>query len=201
MAKPYVRKDRFYQEAKDQGLRSRAYFKLAEIDRKHHIFKPHFRVLDLGAWPGGWLEYLAEKLPSGLAVGIDLVKIEELSAPNIKVLQGDIRDATIIESAKAFTDGHFEAVISDLSPKLTGIREVDQAASSGLAEAALSIAREVLVANGTFIAKVFKGNDTEVFVKTARPLFNKLCRVELDATRKSSNEFYVLALGYKGQQK
>lgn len=102
-----------------------------------------------------------------------------------------------LAALRGLARGRFDSVISDMSPKLTGIREADQAGTVALAELALWVAGELLCEGGTFVAKVFKGNETELFVKSARSRFNKLQRVELDATRKTSNEFYVVGSGFK----
>lgn len=195
----YERKDHLYEKAKDTGLRSRAAFKLSEIDKKFKIFKRGFKILDLGAWPGGWLQVAGEAVGSeGLVVGIDLKQIEDLALSNIKVLCGDVREESLIQEALRIAGAQFDVLLSDMSPKLTGVREIDQIACVGCAELALWGASLTLKSGGTFIAKVFKSQETEGFVKSTRPLFNKLVREELDSSRKTSNEFYLIGLGYKG---
>lgn len=198
MAAQYNRKDRLYHRAKDEGLRSRAVYKLEELNKKHKLITPSSLVLDLGSWPGGWLQYISSLLgPNGRAVGIDLVQIDELNDPRILCLHGDVRDEAHLESAKKFVGGKFTSIISDMSPKLTGIKEADQAASVGLAELALHVAKANLQDGGNFVCKVFKGPDTDEFVKAARGVFNKLVRSELDSSRNTSNEFYIIGLGLK----
>jgi 23S rRNA (uridine2552-2'-O)-methyltransferase len=194
----YDRKDRLYQKAKDEGYRSRASYKLKELNQQFNIVKHGSKILDLGAWPGGWMQVAAELVgSSGKIVGIDLVAIDTFSDPRILEIQGDVREEKILEDAVKFAGGPFDAVVSDMSPKLTGIPEVDRTAAVGLNELAFWACGITLKLGGNFITKVFKGNETEVFVKSIRPVFNKVVRSELDATRKTSNEFYVVALGYK----
>jgi 23S rRNA (uridine2552-2'-O)-methyltransferase len=195
----YNRKDHFYQKAKEQGLRSRAAYKLLELNDKHHLFRPGFRVLDLGAWPGGWLQVAAEKVGhTGLAVGIDLVPIEPLGQPQAKTLTGNAKDPALLTEALHLAGGQFDAVLSDMSPKLSGIKEADRAAAIECAQIALDVCRLALKAGGQLVIKVFKSPETEVFVKKMRSIFNKVTRSELDSSRKTSSEFYIIGHGYKG---
>lgn len=197
MSGTYNRKDSFYNQAKSAGLRSRAYYKLEELDTKYQILKPTSRVLDLGAWPGGWLQYVTKRIqPAGSAIGIDLVEIEPL--PNVDTLVGDIRDAEVIQQATEMAGGNFNVLLSDLSPKLSGIREADQAASTGLAEAVLWVASQVLELEGSVVIKLFKGGASDSFVQDARGYFRKVVRAELKSTRKTSNEFYFLGFKWQG---
>jgi 23S rRNA (uridine2552-2'-O)-methyltransferase len=154
-------------------------------------------VVDLGAWPGGWLQVAAQKVGSnGLVVGIDLQKIEDFGAANVKLVCGDARDEENLQEMKNLAGGKFDTALSDMSPKLSGIREVDSAGAVGCAELALYIAEQTLKEGGNLVIKLFKSNESEMFVKSMRPMFNKVKRVELDATRSSSNEFYVIGVGF-----
>lgn len=199
MAKPYNRKDHLYNQAKGQGYRSRAAYKLIEVDQKYHLLKKGYKVLDLGAWPGGWLQVCAQGVgSSGLVVGIDLEQIEAFREPNIKVLTGDVSSDSVIAEALEIAHSRFDLLLSDLSPKLTGIRELDQANVMRCAETAYSVAERTLKPGGNFVVKVFKHQDIEEFVRRIRAVFNKLIRTELDASRSSSNEFYVVGLDFKG---
>ena len=198
MADSYNRKDHLYRKAKDEGLRSRAAYKLVEINAKFKLIGSSCKLIDLGAWPGGWLQVALKSMgPNGLAVGIDLVEIEDLDDPRLKLIVGDVRDDHNIESALRISQGPFDVLLSDMSPKLTGIREVDQSATLGLAELCFSVAKKLLRAEGHLVCKVFKGGETDLFVKSLRPLFNKLVRTELDSSRNTSNESYLVGLGYK----
>lgn len=198
MSGNYNRKDRFYLKAKEEGLRSRAVFKLKELDQKRHLIRPGFKVLDLGAWPGGWLEESVELVgPSGLVVGIDLKEIDEFGNANIQTLQGDVGDQSTLEGALKIAGSKFDLVLSDMSPKLTGIKEVDRYAAVNCAELALNAAKFALKPEGALVLKVFKSNETEEFVKNLRPLFNKVVREELKSSRNTSTEYYLVAIGFK----
>ena len=191
----YNRKDHLYQKAKDEGYRSRAAYKLKEIQSTYKIIPPNGRVLDVGAWPGGWCQVALEFISHGGEVwGVDLQALDPIDDPRCHLLAGDARD---LESLLPDPDLRFDCVISDMSPKLTGIKEADQAGIVGCAELALWVAQRFLKPGGNFVVKVFKGNEVEMFVKSARPMFNRLVRSELDSTRNSSNEFYVIGLGFK----
>ncbi len=199
MAGRYERKDHFYKKAKSEGVRSRAHFKLEELDKKYHLIKSGDYVLDLGAWPGGWLEYISRRVgEKGLGVGIDLAAIEGFSGTNIKVITGDVRDEECLRTAMAFAPHGFNAVLSDLSPKLSGIKEADRAAAAGLAETALWIAGQCLREGGSFVAKVFMSAEAQQFVQQVRSMFNVCKREELQSSRKTSTEFYVVGVGFKG---
>lgn len=199
MGGEYNRKDRLYWDAKEHGYRSRAAFKLIEINEKFRLLGQGSRVFDLGAWPGGWLQVAAQLVGAqGRVVGIDLVQIEPLPSENVLLLHGDARDEALVTTAADFAGGRFDVLLSDMSPKLTGIKEADRYAAVACAELAMFIAERVLTPGGALVVKVFKSPESDAFVKTVRPLFNKVARVELDSTRKTSNEYYLIATGYKG---
>ena len=201
MSGTYERKDHLYNRAKEEGFRSRAAYKLEELDQKYGLLKPSYKVLDLGAWPGGWLQVASKRVgPDGLVIGVDLVEIEDLGFANIKVIKGDLREEATLDRIVEMNPNSFDLVVSDMSPKLSGIPEVDRIAAVALAELALFFAQRFLATGGNLVIKVFKGNETEAFVKTSRSLFNKVARCELKSTRKSSNEFYLVNLGLKRPQ-
>ena len=195
MSSKYNRKDHLYHKAKESGYRSRAAYKLIEIQTVYGIIPKGGRVLDVGAWPGGWtqvaLEYVGR---DGAVTGIDLQEVDPIEDDRCALLVVYARDLDTLLGDDAV---QFDCVISDMSPKLTGIKEADQAGTVACAELALYVAEQFLKEGGSFAAKVFKGGDVETFVKNARPMFNKLIRTELKSTRKTSNEFYVIGLGFK----
>jgi 23S rRNA (uridine2552-2'-O)-methyltransferase len=194
----YDRKDHFYSKAKAEGRRSRAYYKLKELNGKYHFLRPGNRTLDLGAWPGGWLEYTASIVGGrGLVVGIDLVEIDPFEKSNIKLVTGDIRDEESLAKLKQISSDGYDVVMSDMSPKLTGVKAVDRMGAIGLAELALWMCEQMLRQGGHFAVKVFKGNETEEFVKTMRSMFNKVIRDEPVSSRKTSTEFYLVGIGFK----
>lgn len=198
MSGSYNRKDHLYHKAKSDGYRSRAAYKLEELNKRYGILKHGFKVLDLGAWPGGWMQIASRHVGYlGKVVGIDLAEIEAFDGTNIKVITGDVRDEENLSAALEWAGGRFDVVISDMSPKLSGIKEADRYGAVACAELAIWAAHHTLRSGGNVVIKVFKGNETEEFVKSIRPLFNKVARVELDSTRKTSNEFYIAAFGFK----
>ncbi len=199
LSKEYERKDHLYQRAKEEGFRSRAAFKLMELDKRFGLLRKGMKVLDLGAWPGGWLQVAYKRLGgTGVIVGIDLQEIEALGGENVHLICGDARDEENMSKMAALAGGKYDLILSDMSPKLSGIREVDSAGSVGCAELALYLSQSLLRHGGNLAIKLFKSNDSEMFVKSIRPMFNKVKRVELDSTRSSSNEFYVVGLGFEG---
>lgn len=195
----YIRKDALYNRAKEEGYASRAAYKLIELNKNYRILKPGFKVLDLGCWPGGWLKIASEAVgPAGLVIGVDLQAVEETFPQNVKVITADVREKETLNTALALASSRFDLILSDMSPKLSGIPEADRAQAVALAELAIFVASQALVPQGQIVIKVFKSPDTDAFVKSNRPLFNKLLRVELDSTRKTSNEFYLIGQGFKG---
>jgi 23S rRNA (uridine2552-2'-O)-methyltransferase len=195
----YDRKDSFYQKAKEDGYRSRAAYKLIEIDDRYRILPPDACVLDLGAWPGGWTQVIMNRLgPNGRIVAIDLTELDSIGDPRLTVIHGDAREISHLTNAlQSIGRPAFSVIVSDMSAKLTGIKEADQMASVGCGELALWVAGEVLAPGGTLVMKLFKGGDVEQFVKGARRMFNRLVRAELKSTRQTSNEFYVIGTGFR----
>jgi 23S rRNA (uridine2552-2'-O)-methyltransferase len=195
----YDRKDTLYQRAKEDGYRSRAAYKLIEIDDRYKVLAPDACVLDLGAWPGGWTQVIMNRLgPNGRIVAIDLAEIDSIGDPRLIILHGDARETSHLTQALESIDRKaFSVIVSDMSAKLTGIKEADQMASVACGELALWVAGCVLEPGGTLVMKLFKGGDVEQFVKGARRMFNKLVRAELKSTRQTSNEFYVIGTGFR----
>lgn len=198
MSSTYNRKDALYEQAKQDGYRSRAAYKLIELQKRFRICNSSARVLDLGAWPGGWLQVASELVgPAGTVVGIDLATIEPLDSANVKLLTGDFSLDETIENLKSLAPKGYNCVLSDASPKLTGIPEADQAGTAECAQAAFKVAQKTLQSGGNFVCKIFKGSETDRLVKSLKKLFTQLSRVELEATRTSSSETYIVGKGFK----
>lgn len=194
----YDRKDHFYNKAQAEGYRSRAAYKLIELDKKYKLIKRGYAVSDLGAWPGGWLEVAAKRVgPGGVVVGVDLKEIDDISDSRIVTVEGDVRDDETIGALKSKAGRLYDVVLSDMSPKLTGIKSVDRVGAVGCAELALWAAQQILRDGGNLVIKLFKSNEAEEFVRSSRPLFQKAERCELKSTRKTSTEFYGVFLGFK----
>jgi 23S rRNA (uridine2552-2'-O)-methyltransferase len=199
MAKPYQPKDRFFHQAKEQGLRARSAFKIDEILRRHRLLGPGGSVLDLGAAPGGFLQILAEVVgPRGVAVGVDIVPIREIGKPWAKVAVVDLLAPDALERIRALHPGRFGLVTSDMAPKTIGVKVTDEARSLELARMALAVSAETLQLGGSLVVKVFMGGDFPVFQKEVRAHFAKVDVVRPAATRERSFEVYVMGRDFRG---
>lgn len=196
MAKrPYQPKDYFFRKAKEEGLRARSAFKIDEIARRFSVFRSGQTVIDLGAAPGGFLQIILQEVgPSGQVVGVDLAAIKPLGRPNIKTAVMDVLAADFQPALEALHPGPIDVVVSDLAPKTTGIKDVDEARSLRLAGIALEVAKARGKSGGHFIAKLFMGADFENFRKEVRALFADVKIVRPEATRGASMEIYVVGL-------
>lgn len=181
--------DPYVKQARKQGYRSRSAFKLLQLDEKQSIFKPGMTVLDLGAAPGGWSQVAAEKVkPRGRVIAIDLVDIAPISG--VTALKGDFRQVSI--------DCRADVVLSDASPNLSGIANVDQARLLELGEAAIELCRKVLKPDGVFVVKAFHGEAFDVLMKHLKAVFVKVKVAKPAASRGESAETYVVARGLRG---
>ena len=194
--------DPYVTRAKREGFRSRAAFKLTEIDEKYHLLKPGMTVVDLGAAPGGWSQVAARRVGvangKGRVVAIDLLEMPEIAG--VVFAQLDFLAADAPERLVAMMDGRADVVMSDMAANTTGHRKTDQLRMVGLLETAAAIAAEVLKPGGTFLAKAFQsGADAELMVQLKRD-FAVVRHVKPAASRQDSSERYVLATGFRGQQ-
>ena len=193
------RKDHYYKKAKQEGYRSRAAYKLLEIQKRFEIFRKGARVVDLGCAPGGWLQIIeAEVGPNGRVVGVDLQKTRPLGSGNVELIQGDITAPEVQRGIRQALGGEAHVVTSDLSPNLTGIHFQDHMRSCELVRTGLAVARELLRPGGIFLAKVFQGEDLDAVVRGLEDEFGELRRVAPTASRKASSEIYLLARGFRG---
>jgi 23S rRNA (uridine2552-2'-O)-methyltransferase len=177
---PYVRK------ARAQGYRSRAAYKLLEIDSQEKLLRPGMTVLDLGAAPGGWSQVAAARVrPGGRVMAIDLLPIAPISG--VTVVQGDFREKILLEGEKA------DVILSDVSPNLSGIGNVDQARALELSGAAIDLCRKALKADGVFLIKAFQGEAFGELVALLKSSFSSVKVVKPSASRGESRETYVLA--------
>lgn len=198
MSKPYRPKDHFFKKAKKEGLRARSAFKIEEIVRRFGILRRGAKVLDLGAAPGGFLQVIAEAVgPAGLALGVDLASIRPLPLPQVKTAVLDVLAEDFDEKLQALYPGQFDAVVSDLAPKTTGIRATDEARSVRLATKALEVAISRGRPGSSFVAKLFMGGDFEAFRDQVRAAFEEVKVVRPEATRGASVEVYLVGLRRK----
>ncbi len=195
----YERKDARYRQAKREGYRSRAAYKLLELERRARLFRRGHAVIDLGAWPGGWLQVAAELVgPTGRVLGVDVAPIDPLPPAQISVLRADVADPDLPARAFSLLERPADVVLSDLAPKLTGIAPRDEARAAELAGHASRIAAATLRPGGTFVLKTFGGADAEEARKTLVPAYAEVRRIGLAATRKGSSELYLVATGFRG---
>lgn len=195
----YDRKDALHQRAKREGYRSRAAYKLLELQRRARVLRRGNVVVDLGAWPGGWLQVAAELVgPSGRVIGVDMAEIDPLPNTNVTVLRDDVTDAACAERLAATAAGQVDVLLSDLAPKLTGIGPRDAARSEELADATRAIATRLLRKGGTMVTKTLGGREGEAARAALKPLFEEVRQVGLDSTRKGSSELYLIASRFRG---
>jgi 23S rRNA (uridine2552-2'-O)-methyltransferase len=196
----YDRKDHFHQRAKREGYRSRAAFKLLEIQQSQRLLRPGQRVVDLGCWPGGWLQVAAEAIgPKGRIVGVDLAAIDPpLVNENVIAFCADLTQPIVIEELIERLGGRADVVLSDAAPKLTGIRAADQAREGALLEGVEGLLGGLLRAGGTLLVKILDGPDAVLVDRRLRGAFETAKTVKPSATRRGSSERYLLGRGYKG---
>lgn len=196
MAKrPYQPKDYFFRKAKEEGLRARSAFKIDEIAKRFGVFKKGQTVVDLGAAPGGFLQIiLSEVGPTGHVTGVDLAAIKPLGRPNCVTAVLDVLADDFQQKLEALHPGPVDVVVSDLAPKTTGIKDVDEARSLRLAGIALDVARNRGHVGGHFIAKLFMGGDFDQFRNDVRELYGDVKIVRPEATRGASMEIYLVGL-------
>jgi len=187
--------DPYVARAKREGMRSRAAYKLAEIDDRHRILKPNARVVDLGAAPGGWSEIAAQRAGKGRVVAIDLLDMAPL--PGVDFLQLDFLDPEAPARLKAMLDGPADVVLSDMAANATGHKRTDHLKIMALVEAAAEFAREVLRPGGTFLSKVIQGGTEATLLADLKRDFASVKHVKPTASRADSAELYLLATGFR----
>ncbi len=188
----------YHRMAKERGYRSRAAFKLIQLDERFGFLGGAKHVLDLGSAPGGWLQVASERVGGdGLIVGVDQRPIPPLPLENVKTIVGDVRDDEIIKLLCSIFREGIDVLLSDLSPDVSGVWEVDQSRQIELAKAALRVARSLLRADGWAVIKVFQGADFEAFIEEVKNSFNYVRVVKPQASRKRSAEVYIVARGLR----
>mgnify|MGYP002761609911 FL=1 len=190
-------KDDYYNRSKQQGYRSRASYKLKQLDSEATLFEPGDTVVDLGAAPGGWLQVAAEAVgETGTVVGVDLQRIDDFDAHDVETIRGDMTDErTRHYLREAVGEAGADVVVSDMAPNMTGEYDLDHARSVHLARQALAVAEELLAPGGDFVVKVFQGRDLEGLRESVADGFEYVQTVSPPASRDASSEVYLVAKG------
>jgi len=191
--------DHYVKQAKELGYRSRASFKLLELQEKDKLFKPGMLVVDLGAAPGGWSQIAADLVgDNGRVVSSDILPMDPLAG--VEFIQGDFTEEEVLNQILSVLGGaEADLVISDMAPNMSGSNAVDQPAAMYLVELALDMARQVLKPRGNFVAKVFQGEGFDDYVRDMRSSFDKVITRKPESSRARSREVYLLGRGFKGQ--
>ena len=189
--------DQYVQKAQKRGLRSRAVFKIDEIQQRDKILRPGQTVVDLGAAPGGWSQYVADLQDgNGEVIACDILEMDPIAG--VDFLQGDFREEPVLNALLTRIGGaKVDVLLSDMAPNFSGTDAVDQPRSMYLVELALEMCAQVLKPGGSFVVKVFHGEGSDVFLKSVRQAFTSVKVRKPDSSRARSREVYLVATGYK----
>lgn len=188
--------DRYVQQSWQDGYRSRASYKLIELDDKDRLFKPGMTVIDLGAAPGGWSQVAAQRVGgSGVVIASDILEMDALA--DVDFIQGDFTEEQVLDEILAVLNNRpVDLVMSDMAPNMSGMAAIDQPQAMYLVELALDLARRTLRPGGRFVAKVFQGEGFDGYLKDLRGSFQRVATRKPDASRSRSREVYLLADGF-----
>ncbi len=196
----YRPKDSYHRRARAAGYRARSAYKLIELADRFRLLRRGDHVVDLGAWPGGWLQVAVERIGAdGRAVGVDVVPIDPLPAANVDSMSGDVRDPAVLRAVRERLGRAADLVLSDLAPKLTGVAATDAARQSELGTAVLAALPDLLRPHGRLVMKVFMGPDQPALLARLQTLFDEVRTTRAEATRRGSAELYAVCTGYRGQ--
>lgn len=190
-------RDPYVLQARREGWRSRAVYKLAQIDAKEKILRPDMTCVDLGSAPGSWSQYVTEHLQNRVRIiALDLLPMDTL--PSVEFLQGDFTEEAVMnELLDILGESRANLVMSDLAPNISGTKAVDQPRSMHLAELALDLATQVLKRNGDFVCKLFQGEGADAFIAQAKQSFGRVRVMKPKASRAGSSEVYLVARNYR----
>jgi len=191
--------DPYVKQAQKDGYRSRASYKLLEIQEKYKLIRPGMNVVDLGAAPGGWSQVTSRLIGGqGRLIASDILEMD--SIPDVTFIQGDFTEDEVLgRILEAVGNSQVDLVISDMAPNMSGTPEVDMPKAMFLCELALDLAERILKPGGNFVIKIFQGEGFDVYLKDARKKFDKIQMIKPDSSRGSSREQYMLAWGYRGR--
>ena len=188
------KREYYHLRAKAEGYRSRAAFKLIQLDERFGFLKDAIRVLDMGAAPGGWLQVVSEAIgDDGVVLGVDLQEISPMGLPSVETLVGDVTSEDTIHEILEFFHGRVNVVLSDMAPEVSGNWDLDQFRQIHLARVTLVIADELLRRDGWLVVKTFQGSEHEKYVQEVRDMFERVKIVKPKASRKHSAEIYLVA--------
>jgi 23S rRNA (uridine2552-2'-O)-methyltransferase len=194
----YERKDAHYRRAKAEGFRARSAYKLAELDDRHRLLRRGNRVVDLGAWPGGWIQVALDRIgPDGRVVAVDLVPLEPFPGRPVEIVVGDIADSAVVADLRRRLGDAADVVLSDAAPKLTGIRAADEARASDVTRAVVAALPTLLKPGGRALVKVFMDAGWSDVVAELRRLFATVRTTRPAAARRGSAEMYAVCDGYR----
>ncbi|MGB9853456.1 MAG: RlmE family RNA methyltransferase, partial [Candidatus Bathyarchaeales archaeon] len=192
------KRDYYYRKAKEEKYRSRAAYKLFQAVEKHHFIEEGDVVVDLGAAPGGWVQAVRKIVgKKGFVLGVDLKPIKPFLDPNVRTIIGDIREQETVQQILEMLPREADAVISDVSPNISGIWELDHARQIECAQKALEIALETLKPSGNFFVKVFQGDMLNDFISKVKQHFEEVKVIKPKASRAKSSEIFILGLRLK----
>ena len=191
--------DPYVKQAQKDGYRSRASYKLLEIQEKYKLIRPGMSVVDLGAAPGGWSQVTSRLIGGqGRLIASDILEMD--SIPDVTFIQGDFtQDEVLTQILEAVGNSQVDLVISDMAPNMSGTPAVDMPKAMFLCELALDLAARILKPGGNFVIKIFQGEGFDAYLKDARQKFDKVQMIKPDSSRDSSREQYMLAWGYRGE--
>ncbi len=192
------RKDARYRQAKAAGYRARSAYKLVELDDRFRLLKRGDRVVDLGAWPGAWLQVAAERVGfDGRLVGLDLVEPAALGLANVAIVVGDVRDPATIAEVGRRLGGKATVVLCDVAPKLTGVRATDETRVAELAMAALDATTSLLAPGGRLLIKLFMSPELDDIQRRLAARFREVKTTRPESSRRGSSELYAVGVGFR----
>jgi 23S rRNA (uridine2552-2'-O)-methyltransferase len=193
------RTDHYVQKARREGYRSRAVYKLEELDERDRLLKPGISIVDLGAAPGGWCQYIERKLGDRVRiVATDILPMDPVPGTHFTFIQGDFRNEAVLKQIEAAVgEAKVDLVLSDMAPNISGVDAADQAGGVHLAELALDFARQRLKPGGVLVTKLFQGEGFDDFLKNLRQAFVKVTLRKPRASRPRSREIYLVARGLR----
>jgi len=198
----YKPHDRYYKKAKQEGFRSRAAYKLFELQQRYRLLRAGDKIVDLGAAPGGWLQVAVKVVgQNGKVIGVDIQAMQPFSERQIVLVHGDVSSDEIQSKIKELLGGMADAVISDMAPKLSGIRDADMARAVELNRLAFDVAVPLLRPGGSLLIKSFMSNELHHLTAELKRQFSDVQRTKPEATRQGSSEFYFVAKGFLGKSR